>query len=558
MSHVTVESIAARIVEIGLLDPDRAQFGAERHGHAQNPPADEAALAAFERTHGLRLPADYRAYLARVADGGAGPFYGLYDLATAAAEGAAYAGEVDDPLAPFPVDAAGLAAFVAHRRACLDEGDDDEIVYPPRPEPCPGLLFLCEYGCGGFYALVARGELAGTVWFVDDAQVIPVLDGDRPQAFLAWMGDAVDAQLDALRPGSCPPRPAAVSASYSCDGCSDMVALPPDALANPHLKKLVLSRTELAEFPTEILALRELRTLDLSMTGITALPAAIGTLRALRKLRFNYNDWTDLPDELAQLDQLVELSIFYGSTVEALPAAIARLPRLRKLLVSHCARLATLPEAFGDLTTLEHLTLNDTALTALPASFGDLAALQVLTLGATKLQSLPASFARLRSLATLDLGVGSLDLDQAIDLVAELPNLHTLTLPMAARWPASVARLASVRRLRVAPNWPLYHAGQQRLPVPEALGLFPRLEELDLTNTNQADGLPVSLGALTNLRTLRVAATAIRDLPDAARDLPIVELHASQSRDPAKPYGFTAEVRAKLAGWYPSARLAIF
>ena len=45
--------------------------------------------------------------------------------------------------------------------------------------------------------------------------------------------------------------------------------------------------------------------------------------------------------------------------------------------------------------------------------------------------------------------------------------------------------------------------------------MFPRLEELDLTNTNQADGLPVSLGALTNLRTLRVAATAIRDLPDA-------------------------------------------
>jgi hypothetical protein len=116
MSHVTVESIAARIVEIGLLDPDRAQFGAERARPRTRTRQRTRRRSPRSSAPRATLPADYRAYLARVADSGAGPFYGLYDLATAAAGGAAYAGEVDDPLAPFPVDAAGLAAFVAHRR----------------------------------------------------------------------------------------------------------------------------------------------------------------------------------------------------------------------------------------------------------------------------------------------------------------------------------------------------------------------------------------------------------------------------------------------------------
>ena len=59
---------------------------------------------------------------------------------------------------------------------------------------------------------------------------------------------------------------------------------------------------------------------------------------------------------------------------------------------------------------------------------------------------------------------------------------------------------------------------------------------------------------------------ATRTRRDAARPsgragqprLPVPEELASRPRAPASPYGFTDEVCAKVAAWYPGARLAIF
>ena len=44
-------------------------FGAEAHGFDLNPELHEADLATFERTHGVKLPSDYRAFLMSVGTG---------------------------------------------------------------------------------------------------------------------------------------------------------------------------------------------------------------------------------------------------------------------------------------------------------------------------------------------------------------------------------------------------------------------------------------------------------------------------------------------------------
>lgn len=55
-------------------------FGAESHKFRLNPPIDEASLSRFEQEHRINLPLDYRSFLKFAGNGGAGPYYGIYQL----------------------------------------------------------------------------------------------------------------------------------------------------------------------------------------------------------------------------------------------------------------------------------------------------------------------------------------------------------------------------------------------------------------------------------------------------------------------------------------------
>ncbi|MGC4121833.1 MAG: SMI1/KNR4 family protein [Myxococcales bacterium] len=199
------DALRARLVRLSSLDSGLERFGAQNHHYRLGPVATEAELAEFEAGHGVKLPAEYRDYLREVSDGGAGPFYGLFSLESGLEAAKEFA--PDGALAAdFPLDRKATSKFLEHRKQCLENGDDDEISYPEVPEPCPGLVYLAEYGCGWSYALVVRGELAGTVWFIGE-HLSPVLVDDRPVSFLEWMEDWVDGR--ARRARGAPARGAA-------------------------------------------------------------------------------------------------------------------------------------------------------------------------------------------------------------------------------------------------------------------------------------------------------------------------------------------------------------
>lgn len=138
-------------------------FDVVSHRYQLGPCLSEAEVSAFEARHSLSLPADYRAFLLEVGDGGAGPYYGLYSLAKALTIVQRKVGNPPDVLSrPFP-----------HAEPYLHpvDADDDVLeafyseVYDP--QHVHGTLPLADFGCGIDALLVVNGAAHGTLWLDD-------------------------------------------------------------------------------------------------------------------------------------------------------------------------------------------------------------------------------------------------------------------------------------------------------------------------------------------------------------------------------------------------------
>ncbi|KAH8069184.1 hypothetical protein JL721_6002 [Aureococcus anophagefferens] len=167
----------------------------------------------------------------------------------------------------------------------------------------------------------------------------------------------------------------------------------------------------------------------------------------------------------------------FGNALESLPESFGDLSSLVSLAVSHNA-LTSLPESFGGLESLDELFLEDNALTSLPESFGALASLDELHLHDNALVSLPESFGGLESLVTLML------------------NHNALT-----SLPESFGDFESLAMLYLQDN--------ALASLPESFGNLASLVTLELRNNANLSSLPASFLELSHLEPVSLAGTAI-------------------------------------------------
>ncbi|MFF8646878.1 SMI1/KNR4 family protein [Streptomyces griseoluteus] len=123
------------------------------------PPLPEPEIRAFEISHGIELPPQYRSFVAEVGDGPAGPAHGLLPLITPRPE-ADDGWAVDDEWARDRLPGRLASPF-------------------PLTEPAPGrlgaaagtltrgTLALADAGCGMYARLVLNGPHAGEIWLLD-------------------------------------------------------------------------------------------------------------------------------------------------------------------------------------------------------------------------------------------------------------------------------------------------------------------------------------------------------------------------------------------------------
>jgi hypothetical protein len=137
-----IADLGALLLQLRKKDKKLRVFGSEAHTYHLGLILSEDMLKRFESAHGIRLPPDYRRFLAEVGNGGAGPCYGLDRLTTPSR----------DLSRPFPLTKA------------TEELSEEELTDLGDPDDYPGILELCHQGCGVYYYLVVNGPTYGTIW----------------------------------------------------------------------------------------------------------------------------------------------------------------------------------------------------------------------------------------------------------------------------------------------------------------------------------------------------------------------------------------------------------
>ena len=75
-----LDRIAEKLNHLREADRAFSVFGSNSHGYLLGPKLTERDLLAVEQRLGIRLPKEYRLFLAHLGEGGAGPYYGLFTL----------------------------------------------------------------------------------------------------------------------------------------------------------------------------------------------------------------------------------------------------------------------------------------------------------------------------------------------------------------------------------------------------------------------------------------------------------------------------------------------
>jgi hypothetical protein len=173
--------IARKLDAVRAADPGCVIYGASQHRYRLNPCLHEASIAAFEERVGVKLPPEYRAFVQRLGNGGAGPDNGLHPLKIAQPEDYAALNR------PFPVpDELAREAIARPEEERFLEGFEDVEL--------SGCLETTDSGCGTFSFLIFTGGQRGTIWGSGGmCELIPVVGSEgEPMNFLAWYEDWCD------------------------------------------------------------------------------------------------------------------------------------------------------------------------------------------------------------------------------------------------------------------------------------------------------------------------------------------------------------------------------
>lgn len=211
MQHTDWSGVRERVEALARHPRRDTIFGATGHEMRLDAPLSADELADLERSIGVSLPEEYRAFLTEVSAGGAGPAYGVFPVRRDDSGAWRWVGDGGDMTdlglvkVPFLVDRPygeilGRLADECPDEEAFDAIDDFDVameqwqerLYAVFAEPgfTGGAICLVHYGCAQRAWLVVSGPARGQMWWdfsCDEQDLEPMRDGgDAPVGFGAW------------------------------------------------------------------------------------------------------------------------------------------------------------------------------------------------------------------------------------------------------------------------------------------------------------------------------------------------------------------------------------
>jgi hypothetical protein len=231
---------------------------------------------------------------------------------------------------------------------------------------------------------------------------------------------------------------------------------------------------------------------DASATKLTAPTKLLAPFADKASVRLPFAKLTSLPDVFESLPMLAELDVS-GNQLTVLPDSLWRAPALKKLDLSRNP-LTTLPDLLGQAQRLESLFLRGCKLALLPRTLADCKRLQHLWLEEC----------------------AELDVDAALQVIARLPKLKELSLPLSR----TLSTLAPLAASKVRTLW--LRGNGVALPerLPAGIGQLPQLKDLRIEYADGVAGLPKSQADVRALRLLFHPRFSDADIRKSARAQP--------------------------------------
>jgi hypothetical protein len=216
-----LKRIKEKLKELQQLDSGFKLFGADMHKYMLNPTLTIEEIKKFETDNKVELPVEYVEYLTTIANGGAGPFYGVQTLEESSINFFDNTEKLNhqyfDLSKAFPhteswnVEAA-LEELYEKIEEASESGDTvlEEQLYESKweligaAEHDYGRLYTTDFGCGVKISLIINGKEKGNMWTDDrtnDAGLYPTTElGNTDRiTFLNWYELWLDQSLEKIK-----------------------------------------------------------------------------------------------------------------------------------------------------------------------------------------------------------------------------------------------------------------------------------------------------------------------------------------------------------------------